>query len=101
MDKINDIMHFYEIKNEEDILGKCEFPVDTESPFSDSETEGNDFNHEEDDFISTDDSTKWAKSMMHKNCEQNIISKLPGVMGATNGIKTIYDYWNSFYIQMK
>lgn len=34
---------------------------------------------------------------MVKVKKQNIITKLPGAIGSTKGVKTIYDSWNCFF----
>ena len=89
-----------ETEDEEDSLERCELPSDTENNFSDSESEGDDFNSEGNNFIGRDKSTVWAKSMGRKNVKRrahNIITKLPGVIGAAKNVRTIYDSWNCFF----
>lgn len=48
------------------------------------------------------DNTKWEKFVPNKakkRMPQNIITKLPGVIGSARGVKTVLDSWRCFFFR--
>ncbi|GBM64928.1 hypothetical protein AVEN_66121-1 [Araneus ventricosus] len=85
--------------DEEDILQTCE--VDSDSSESDYNDPELDDANNDDFYVEKDNKIKWAKWIGRKNVKarsQNIITKLPGVIGSAKGMKTIYVSWNCFLL---